>query len=69
MESYGKVVTVTTEFNDEIIIQSVKTGQEIIERTVFDIVKLKERGIRDALIALGWTPPAATQDIPFEPEE
>jgi len=65
MDGYSKTVTVTTEFNDEILIQSVRTGKEIIERTAFDIVKLKERGIRDALIALGWTPPPdAKQEAP-----
>lgn len=60
---FSRTITVTTEFNNELLIQSVKTGQDIIERTAFDVVKLKERGIREALIAMGWTPPPDDEQV------
>ncbi len=66
MSEHDRTIKVTTQFNHDILIQSVSIGQDIIERTAFDVVKLKERGIRDALIAMGWTPPP--NDEAIEPD-
>ena len=48
-------ITVNTKFNHDLIEQSVVSDTtEIISR---EIINLKDKGVRDALIALGWTPP------------
>lgn len=66
MSEYSRTVTVTTQFDHDILIQSVNIGQDLVERIAFDVVKLKEQGIRDALIAMGWTPPP--DNAPIEPD-
>lgn len=55
------VYTVTTKVTAESIQQEVSVDGEIIQRTAYDVAKLKEQGLIDALVALGWTPPPSAR--------
>lgn len=51
---------VITQFNADIIKQHVEYSDEFQSlryNMVEEVIKLKEQGVIDALIALGWTPP------------
>ena len=53
-------VEVETKFNKEIIEQNTVIKDhsgKTVEKLATEIVFLREQGIREALIALGWTPP------------
>jgi hypothetical protein len=53
-----KKVEIKTFFNKEIIQSDIIFDDgELIKTTSSEIIKLKEQGIKDALIELGWTPP------------
>lgn len=53
-------IKVVTKFNKDIISQHLEGGQYILPRRNYaeEIIKLKEEGVREALIKLGWTPPS-----------
>lgn len=58
-------IEVITEFNADIIKQHVQYPANLhgLHTTlVKDIIHLKEQGVREALIQLGWTPPADSTD-------
>jgi len=48
-------IKVNTFYNSDLVIQEVKGIDH--STMIRDILKLKEQGVREALIALGWTPP------------
>lgn len=55
-------VSVVTEFNADLIRQHLKFEDmshidDSIKGLAVDIIDLKEQGVIDALIKLGWTPP------------
>ncbi len=55
-------VSVITEFNADLIRQHLKFEDmpyidDSIKGLAVDIINLKEQGVIDALIKLGWTPP------------
>ena len=60
-------ITVVTNFNEDVIEQSVEfpdqylsLGSTSISRKAKDIIRIKEQHVIDALIALGWTPPPSS---------
>lgn len=57
-------IKVVTEFNSEIIQQHLECeGPNTLglrANIAMDIIRLKEQGIEEALIKLGWTPPKST---------
>jgi hypothetical protein len=50
-------VYVNTLFNNEEIRQSMTSSSDIVRKHADDVIRLKEQGVIDALISLGWTPP------------
>lgn len=51
-------IKVNTRFNKDIIESEIDYGViDTRQQVVKNIIKLQEQGVRDALIALGWTPP------------
>lgn len=58
MSSIGEV-TIKTRFNADMIEQEIRLGDPEGQRAAFVryIADLRERELRNALIALGWTPP------------
>ena len=50
------IVKAVTEFNSEIIKQHL-TFDGVRQSVTEDVIKIKEQGVRDALISMGWTPP------------
>jgi hypothetical protein len=50
-------VYVNTSFNCDEIRQSTTSDSDLITKHIDDVIKLKEQGVIDALISLGWTPP------------
>lgn len=60
MDITNPKINVTTRFDANIIEQSVWSEgrpDDIRQEMFRNIVRLQDQGIRDALIALGWTPP------------
>ncbi len=49
-------VYVNTLFNNEEIRQSMTSTSDIVRKYADDVIRLKEQGVIDALISLGWTP-------------
>jgi hypothetical protein len=49
---------VNTSFNCDEIRQSTTSDSDLIRKHADDVIKLKEQGVIDALVALGWTPPS-----------
>jgi hypothetical protein len=49
---------VNTSFNCNEIRQSTTSDSDLIRKHADDVIKLKEQGVIDALVALGWTPPS-----------
>lgn len=50
-------IKVVTSFNDAEIRQCILYGDELLKDKVQQVINLREQGIREALIKLGWTPP------------
>lgn len=50
-------IRVETRFNDDMIEQTIRGPGLSGEIIIKSIIRLKEQGVRDALISLGWTPP------------
>lgn len=49
---------VSTEFNEDVVVSEVSYQVEALRECVLrDVIKLRDDGVRSALIALGWTPP------------
>ncbi len=57
MIDFNSSIKVTTKFNAEEIRQSMVDDNDLIANHVDDVIRLKEQGVIDALIKLGWTPP------------
>lgn len=56
---------VLTEFNEDVIVSEVCYQVDgLRERVMRDVVKLRDDGVRSALIALGWTPPGEVKPLP-----
>lgn len=56
-------ITVNTEYNRDMIKQSVNHDHgHCITDISMSILNLREEGVREALIKLGWTPPAEPVD-------
>jgi len=47
-------IFIDTEFNDDVISSSVRGISK-------EVIRLKDEGVREALIKLGWTPPKISQ--------
>lgn len=60
MKNFQPSVKVECNFNpDEIHLTTVMTDMHGIENSfAHGVMRLREQAVRDALIALGWTPPA-----------
>lgn len=54
---FNASIRIETKFNEYEIRQSMISDNDIIRNHVDDVIKLKEQGVIDALISLGWTPP------------
>lgn len=60
MRELSDKLTVTTKYNEFTIEQEITYpdfARGPVERLSRSVIDLRERGIRDALTALGWTPP------------
>ena len=57
MIDFNTSIKITTTFNADEIRQSMSNDKDVIRNHVYDVIKLKEQGVIDALIKLGWTPP------------
>lgn len=56
---------VSTEFNEDVIVSEVSYQAEALRECVMrDVIKLRDDGVRSALIALGWTPPGEVKPLP-----
>jgi len=51
---------VITYFSEREICQAVRINGDLMKETVNRLIDLREQGVRDALIKLGWTPPPAS---------
>ncbi len=61
-------IKVTTEYNrDEIRQHTLGTRDTMFNNMVVEVIRLKDQGVREALIKLGWTPPS--EGFKPEPEE
>ena len=50
-------IHVNTRFNSDMIEQSIQNDTAPFDKITKQVIQLKEQGVIDALIALGWTPP------------
>src|SRR5690606_8771128 len=56
---------VSTEFNEDVIVSEVSYQAEALRECVMrDVIKLRDDGVRSALIALGLTPPGEVKTLP-----
>lgn len=56
-------IQVKTSYNNDIIEQELITQGQPVKGAVKDIIKLKDRGVREVLIRLGWTPPPSEPGV------
>ena len=59
-------IKVVTEFNTDMIKQSLVNDAYPVHNQAFEIINLRDKGVVDALIALGWTPPKNTNGVNHE---
>ena len=62
--SFNIDITATLKpLDQEIVLEMHRKQSEIREKLSTQILRLKERSVREALVKMGWTPPAETTDL------